>query len=101
MAAEAWLRDWLVAGEDVARVRSQLLVPTATAPIGYRSRGRIVCNCHGVAEHDIAANIATCAGPGEAVLTQLKDALRCGTNCGSCIPELRQMIAASAPASVA
>lgn len=105
VAAESWLRDWLVAGEDVARMRSLLLVPTATAPSGYRSRGRIVCNCHGVAELDISAKIAECAGSGEAVLAQLKEVLRCGTNCGSCVPELKQMIAltsaSSAPAMVA
>ena len=101
VAAEAWLRDWLVAGEDVARVRSQLLAPTATAPIGYRSRGRIVCNCHGVAEHDIVTKLAACAGSRETVLAHLKEALRCGTSCGSCVPELRQMIAAGAPVSVA
>jgi assimilatory nitrate reductase catalytic subunit len=101
VAAEAWLRDWLIAGEDVARMRSQLLMPTAAAPSGYRSRGRIVCNCHGVAEHDIVAQIAACSGPGETVLAQLKDALRCGTNCGSCVPELRQLIAERAPVTTA
>jgi assimilatory nitrate reductase catalytic subunit len=78
-------------------MRSQLLMPTATAPVGYRSRGRVVCNCFGVAEHDIAANIAACAGSDDAVLAQLQEALRCGTNCGSCVPELRQMIAAGVP----
>ena len=35
--------------------------------------------------------------PGEAVLAQLKDTLKCGTNCGSCEPELRHMIASNAP----
>ncbi len=93
VAAEAWLRDWLVAGEDVARMRSLLLLPTAAAPSGYRSRGRIVCNCHGVAERDITANIAACAGPADAILASLQDELQCGTNCGSCVPELKQMIA--------
>jgi assimilatory nitrate reductase catalytic subunit len=52
-----------------------------------------VCNCHDVAERDITANIAACAGPGDAILASLKDALKCGTNCGSCVPELKQMIA--------
>ena len=74
-------------------MRSLLLLPTATAPSGYRSRGRIVCSCHAVAEPDIAAKIAACAGPGDAILASLQDALRCGTNCGSCVPELKQMIA--------
>jgi assimilatory nitrate reductase catalytic subunit len=101
VAAEAWLRDWLVAGEDVARVRSLLLMPSATAPSGYRARGRIVCNCHGVAEHAIAAKIAECAGPAEAVLGQLMTTLKCGTNCGSCVPELKQMVATSGASAMA
>ena len=88
VAAEAWLRDWLVAGEDVARMRSLLLLPTATAPSGYRSRGRIVCNCHGVAEHDITAKIAACAGPAEAVLAA-------APGCAALWNELRLVLARS------
>ena len=55
VAGEAWLREWLVAGEDVSAMRTALMVPTARPPSGFRARGRIVCSCHGVAERDIAA----------------------------------------------
>ena len=34
----------------------------------------------------------------EARLASLQDALKCGTNCGSCIPELKRKVHASRPA---
>jgi assimilatory nitrate reductase catalytic subunit len=94
IAAEAWLREWLTTGEDIAARRSSLLLPTAAAPSGFRTRGRIVCQCHGVAENEIAAKVAASAGAPMNVLASLKDELQCGTGCGSCVPELVQMIAA-------
>ena len=46
-----------------------------------------------ILESAIGAEIAACAGPPEAVLATIQSSLRCGTNCGSCLPELRQIIA--------
>jgi len=50
-----------------------------------------VCSCHGVTESAIAA----CASAFEPVhaLARVQDALRCGTGCGSCVPEVRQIVA--------
>ncbi|MEP6942108.1 MAG: hypothetical protein ABI981_04195 [Betaproteobacteria bacterium] len=46
----------------------------------------------------LGSSIAVAANsPGEAALAQLKESLECGTNCGSCEPKLRHMIAPSAP----
>jgi assimilatory nitrate reductase catalytic subunit len=101
LAGEAWLREWLVGGEDVSAMRAALMVPSARAPSGFRARGRIVCSCHGVSERDIAASIARHAGPPAAVLACLQDELRCGTGCGSCVPELKQMIAATPKSELA
>jgi assimilatory nitrate reductase catalytic subunit len=102
IAAEAWLRDWLVTGQDVSAMRAHLLVPYAGAPAGYRTRGRIVCSCHGVTETQLRAAIAECAGPPNAVLAAIQSDLRCGTGCGSCLPEVRALIdTARAPAGVA
>jgi len=92
VAPASWLREWLVAGEDVRNQRAVLLLPSAAAPRGYRSRGRIVCNCFDVAESEIAdALAATSFGGG---LSHVQATLRCGTNCGSCLPELKRMVAA-------
>nr|HQV09489.1 (2Fe-2S)-binding protein [Thauera sp.] len=70
-------------------LRRWLLAPLAAPPEGAGGRGRIVCNCLNVAESDIRSGIA--AGEGLAALQQR---LKCGTSCGSCVPEIRRMITA-------
>ncbi|HYN13100.1 MAG TPA: nitrite reductase small subunit NirD [Burkholderiales bacterium] len=52
--------------------------------------GRTVCNCFDVAERDIEAFLAASKS-----LAELQASLKCGTNCGSCLPELRRMAAAA------
>ncbi|VVE71824.1 nitrate reductase [Pandoraea captiosa] len=56
-------------------------------------RDRTVCQCRSVTASSIDAAIAAGADVG-----QLKATLGCGTVCGSCLPELRRMCAASASA---
>ena len=51
--------------------------------------GRAVCACYGVREGEIIAAVASGAD-----LTRLQKELRCGTSCGSCLPELRRLAAA-------
>lgn len=54
-------------------------------------RGRTVCSCMGVSETAICAAIAAgCDTP-----AALGKRLGCGTQCGSCVPELRALIGAS------
>ena len=48
-----------------------------------------VCSCFKVGEAQIRAAVA--AG---ATLAGLQKDLKCGTNCGSCVPELRRLAAA-------
>ena len=52
-------------------------------------RGRTLCNCFNVAEADIDSAIAAGAS-----LSRVQKELKCGTNCGSCLPELRRKVAA-------
>jgi assimilatory nitrate reductase catalytic subunit len=56
---------------------------------GLASAGPIVCACFGVGRNTICAAIAAGAGTPTEIGAQLK----AGTNCGSCIPELKQLIA--------
>jgi assimilatory nitrate reductase catalytic subunit len=37
--------------------------------------------------------LARCHGSPEAQLLQLQGELKCGTNCGSCLPQLRRRVA--------
>ncbi|HEX7606458.1 MAG TPA: molybdopterin-dependent oxidoreductase, partial [Usitatibacter sp.] len=84
-----WLRDWLVSARPVADVRRLLLSPAARAPSGFVLTGRVVCQCWNVTEPDIVAALADCAGSPDERLAHLAARLKCGTNCGSCLPELR------------
>jgi assimilatory nitrate reductase catalytic subunit len=61
---------------------------------GLASAGPIVCACFGVGRTTIGDAIAAGAGTAAAIGAQLK----AGTNCGSCIPELKRLIAQTAVA---
>ena len=56
---------------------------------GLASAGPIVCACFGVGRNTICDAIATGAGSA----AELGMRLKAGTNCGSCIPELKRLIA--------
>jgi assimilatory nitrate reductase catalytic subunit len=86
-AAQDWLKDLIAAGASAMDVRSWLLAPVTQPPAGGIGRGRIICNCLDVAEPDIVAAIA-----GGADLATLQAALKCGTECGSCVPELKRLL---------
>ena len=103
ISAERWLKEYLEAEQPVAALGRLLLMPSSEAPQGFKSRGRIVCNCFNVAETQInealdANDWINCSLP-EQVLASMQEKLKCGTNCGSCIPELRRLLNA-VPASL-
>ncbi|MGH8668148.1 MAG: molybdopterin-dependent oxidoreductase [Burkholderiales bacterium] len=83
--SEPWLKDHWERGAAVGDLRRYLLLPVDAPPGLPPSRGRTVCNCFDVAEKQIAAF---------ADLRSLQAELKCGTSCGSCLPELRRLVAA-------
>ncbi len=87
-AAQAWFKDWMTRGVPVEALRRVLLAPVPAAPTDFSPRGRVVCNCWNVPERDIVAAIEAGAN-----LPALQQTLRCGTQCGSCVPELKRMLA--------
>ncbi len=94
LAAEPWLKDWLTRGESVEPIRKLLLLPTATPPSGFAARGKTVCSCWNVTSDAIDAFLDGASGDAAAMLSTLQAQLKCGTNCGSCVPELKQIVAA-------
>jgi assimilatory nitrate reductase catalytic subunit len=96
---EALDRDWLMArfqaeaisGSDRLRLLAGRPGEAAT------SGGRTVCVCFGVGENRIREAVRT----GCESVDALGQALQCGTNCGSCLPELRKLIAAATERAVA
>ena len=92
VSAEHWLKQYLEAEQPVQKLGRLLLMPSAEPPQGFKSRGRIVCNCLNVSETEI--NDALGAQADGDPLAMLQQKLKCGTNCGSCVPELKKLIAA-------
>lgn len=64
-------------------------------------RGKVVCNCLGVEEHAIVVQLERASGSEADRLAQLQTALGCGTQCGSCVPELKRMTRAALTVQVA
>jgi assimilatory nitrate reductase catalytic subunit len=97
--AEPWVRA-LLADELPAEAYGRLLLsPTAKAPVAIAPRGAQVCSCFDVTAPRILDVLARCSGPAEARLAALQAALKCGTNCGSCLPALRTLVRASVQAA--
>ncbi|MBP8134214.1 MAG: (2Fe-2S)-binding protein, partial [Zoogloea sp.] len=84
--AADWLTDMMVQGHSAAAVRPWLLAPLTQPPAGQAARGKVICNCFDVAEDDILSAFRA----GES-LDALQARTKCGTNCGSCVPELKRL----------
>jgi len=85
--AADWLKDVMTSGEFSPELRRWALAPLSAPPAGQHSRGKIICTCLDVAENDIIDTIQLGAD-----LITLQSKLKCGTECGSCVPELRRLV---------
>ncbi len=86
-------RDWLISlflKEKLEPAERQSLL-TGKPPKDHVDVGRIVCACFNVGEKTIKKAIAE---HGLKTPEQIGELLQAGTNCGSCIPELREFLAA-------
>ena len=92
ISAEAWVRPLLQRELDANAYGRLLLVPGATPPVAVAARGRQVCSCFDVCDKEIDAALASLQGSAEVQLAGLQSRLQCGTNCGSCVPELKRMV---------
>ncbi|WP_295852756.1 nitrate reductase [uncultured Xylophilus sp.] len=90
--SQGWLRTLLQDELPAQAYGRLLLMPTAAAPVAMAPRGRQVCTCLNVTEPAIVRFLGHCAGSDDQRFAALQGALKCGTNCGSCIPELRRMV---------
>ncbi|MBN9372433.1 MULTISPECIES: nitrate reductase [unclassified Hydrogenophaga] len=93
--AEAWLKPLLQDDRPADAYGRRLLMPGGHAPVAEAPRGRQVCTCLNVSDSAIRACLARMGdtpGNDEERLAQLQTQLRCGTQCGSCLPELRRLV---------
>ncbi|GGC90297.1 nitrate reductase [Halopseudomonas salina] len=100
LCGETKARDWLINlwrnGESTENLQRWLLAPLSAPPgATAASVEKIICNCVNVSHSRIQAAINSGMN-----LDSLKAELGCGTECGSCLPEIRRLLPApNAPAS--
>ncbi|QQE90398.1 nitrate reductase [Azotobacter chroococcum] len=93
LAGETAARDWLKAlweeGKADADLRRWLLAPLSTPPGNAGGcKGKTVCSCMNVSDTAIREGIDRGLD-----LDGLKQELKCGTSCGSCVPEIKRLLA--------
>jgi assimilatory nitrate reductase catalytic subunit len=87
--AASWLKQAMIQQQAAESFQRWVFAPLANAPQGSVSSDRTVCSCMNVGEQAIKAEIASGAD-----LLSLQTKLRCGTACGSCVPQLKKMLQA-------
>ena len=84
-------RDWLaqLLSQDTLEESERISLLTGKPASGQHDVGKIICSCFGVGLNTLS----------DAILNQnlttvdaIGQALNAGTNCGSCVPELKQLI---------
>jgi assimilatory nitrate reductase catalytic subunit len=99
-SAEAWIKTLLQEELPAQAYGRLLLAPGAKAPVAVRSRGKAICNCLNVTDTRITSHLLGTRGHDDDRLRSLQAELKCGTQCGSCIPELKRMVRAISPGEV-
>jgi assimilatory nitrate reductase catalytic subunit len=95
--AATWVLGLLQDGQAARPFGQALLNGRASPPPAVKPRAPQVCNCFDVSQHAIVDALANCHGSAEARLTQLQQRLSCGTQCGSCLPAVRALVAEHRP----
>ncbi len=88
--ARDWLKEIISEGADAEALRPWLFAPLSIPPAGQSQRGRIICNCLDVSEGEIQYELKIGLD-----FAALQTKLKCGTQCGSCLPELKRLCSQS------
>jgi assimilatory nitrate reductase catalytic subunit len=91
--AQHWLQNLWLEGRADEQLRRWLLAPLSTPPGSSGasvSTNKTLCNCKNVSEGAVCAGIRSGLD-----LQGLKQQLGCGTQCGSCVPEIKRLLAAN------
>jgi assimilatory nitrate reductase catalytic subunit len=102
--ASSWMLDLLQQDGDAAALGRALLAASPESPAPTTARSPQICACLDVSEqriNDLLSGLpGSCHEPGQR-LERLQSSLKCGTQCGSCLPRLRTMVRASLPIATA
>ncbi len=101
VSAESWIKTLLQDELPAQAYGRLLLVPGAKAPVAVQARGKQVCTCFNVTDVAINEQLSlqqnTIVDGENQRLATLQMALKCGTNCGSCLPEVRRLVRMALP----
>jgi len=95
LASTAWLRDYLESGLDANTLGRSLLMPVSKPPMEIKPKSKVICNCFNVSADTMKqclSKMPTGTSSDDA-MNSLQSETQCGTNCGSCKPEVKQIIA--------
>ena len=93
LQSAGWVQEAMLSDAQGSDLRITLFAPLSARPGGFAPRGRIVCSCLDVAEQPIKEMLRV-----GSTLAAVQAKLKCGTSCGSCVPELKRL-AAQTPAA--
>ncbi len=84
----------LVQGQVPLTAPAWTLLQDLTEPTGQAAIAKVkpLCNCLGVSEQTVINALGGCSGTPSMRLSQLQTQLKCGTQCGSCVPEIKRLI---------
>jgi len=95
--AEHWIRPLLLDELPAQAFGRQLLLASPKPPMAVAAPARQICACWNVGDAAIRQFVAGHRGNEHERLADLQSALKCGTQCGSCVPELKRIIAGVQP----
>jgi len=91
-ALAAWWRETLQGDAPLAMPAYRLLAPGARAGrADVAPASPQLCTCFDVSVAQVTDALAAATGDAGARLAQVQGQLRCGSNCGSCLPSLRRL----------
>jgi assimilatory nitrate reductase catalytic subunit len=88
-SAPRWDAMKVLFNADLMEETQRRIVLSGKSADGLADPGALVCACFGVGINTIRAAIASGAALS---VEQIGEALRAGTNCGSCVPELKRIL---------
>jgi assimilatory nitrate reductase catalytic subunit len=89
--AESWLVPLLQQQAEVPAA-GRLLAAGAQPPGPAPMRQTQICSCFDVSQQRIEQALQRCEGSATERLATLQQQLRCGTQCGSCLPTLKRLV---------
>jgi assimilatory nitrate reductase catalytic subunit len=95
-SAEAWLKALLETQQSTENYGRRILMTGQKPPVALKAVGKTICTCVGVKDLAIQDWLRFNPGLDDQQLEGLKNNLKCGTQCGSCVPQLKRMIRARA-----